>query len=1133
MRLDPRTESVRLADVHARCGRRPRLGDEEVQARAVELLALQNLLEVLARDSEGAPAPLVDLRDARSDGPVVIEEMEGEFHVAAISIVNVHIEGLMRLRAKEVRRRMTSGEWYDARCPPTSPQSVNPTKKDAEMPATPPSREVARDAVASLVERYSRNRDRYQTSNYNEETCRAEFITPLFEVFGWDVTNRAGYAEQYKDVIHEEGIKVGDFTKAPDYTFRVAGVRKFFVEAKKPFVDLKTDPAPAYQLRRYAWSAKLSLSILTDFEELAVYDTRVRPRENDKPAVARILYVGHDELLERFDELWDIFSKEAVLKGSFDRYAEEKKGKRGTAEVDAEFLKEIDGWREELSRNIAIRNEKLSADDLNFAVQTTIDRIIFLRIAEGRGAEPYGALLGLVNGAAIYKRLVALYRKADARYNSGLFDFKADRLTLDLTIDDKVLRPILVNLYYPQSPYEFSILPTEILGNVYEQFLGKVIRLTKGHRAVVEEKPEVKKAGGVFYTPSYIVEYIVRQTVAVLCDGKSPKQMEKLRILDPACGSGSFLLRAYQELLDRHLAWYREHQPEKHRKEVFSGPGGDWRLTTAEKRRIVLNSIYGVDIDRQAVEVTKLSLLLKVLEGENDETLKQHSLFGERALPSLEGNIKCGNSLIGPDFYGEVQLGLLPEDEVRRVNVFDWKVEFPSVFRAGGFDAVIGNPPYIRIQRIAHHESDYLFRTYESPTSKMDLSLVFLEKGLQLATASGLVSFICTSQWLSAGYGKNLRGMLRDGRLHRIVDFGSLPVFSTASTYPAIFHLSPTAAAALEMKRIGSIEELTLDAIEAAAPRRIALKELTDGPWALGRFDLLASLTLHELPWSALRTFGRAHIGCKTGMNEAFVLDAEEAKRLRLESEVLLPYAYRGEEVSRYGVIRPGAVVIYPYRPDAEGNPVLLLEGELKRKYPRAYDYLGSFKPRLRERRDSRRLYADGADWYRHLRAGSFRYIRPKKLTLRGIAKQATVGILPEGAAFDGARCPSVVLENPSGHDFRFFLGVLNSSLASYYLRGVCPPKLSGYVEYSAAGVSSLPIRLINFAEKADKMRHDRIVSLVSSLEHLQEQAETTRTPHEASALLRQATAMEANLNKQVYELYGLSDDEIAIVEAT
>jgi hypothetical protein len=768
-----------------------------------------------------------------------------------------------------------------------------PQGEIAPMPSDSAGRDAARATIAVLVERYTRNRDRYRASTYNEETCRAEFITPLFEALGWDVTNKAGYAEQYKDVIHEEGIKVGDFTKAPDYTFRVAGVRKFFVEAKKPFVDLKSDPAPAYQLRRYAWSAKLPLSVLTDFEEVAVYDTRIRPKEGEKPSVGRILYLTHDELLPKLDELWDIFSKDAVLKGSFDRYAEATRGKRGTSEVDAEFLREIEGWRDELARNIAIRNEDLSVEDLNFAVQTTIDRIIFLRIAEGRGAEPYGNLLALVNGVDIYKRLVALYRKADTRYNSGLFDFKADRLTTDIAIDDKVLKPILLNLYYPQSPYEFSVLPAEILGNVYEQFLGKVIRLTKGHRAVVEEKPEVKKAGGVYYTPAYIVDYIVKQTVGELCEGQSPKQMEKLRILDPACGSGSFLLRAYRELLDRHLAWYREHQPQKHDKEVFPGPGGDWRLTTAEKRRIVLNNIYGVDIDRQAVEVTKLSLLLKVLEGENDETLKQHSLFGERALPSLEANIKCGNSLIEPQDLG----ALAPDaDELRRINPFSWKSEFPTVFAAGGFNAIVGNPPYIRIQTMqewAPLEVEFYKTLYQSASSgNYDIYVVFVEKGLSLLNERGRLGFILPNKFLNAKYGQALRGLIAEGKhLSSIVHFGDQQVFDTATTYTCLLFLNRTPTKTVSVARVGSIDRWRLerDAVTGTLPAdSLGSREWT---FAVGPGAKLIE-RLGRMPTTLASVADRIFQGLITGADPVFLLTPSARGRYRseaLDKDVNLP----------------------------------------------------------------------------------------------------------------------------------------------------------------------------------------------------------------------------------------------------
>ncbi|MDA8238820.1 MAG: hypothetical protein M0Z67_00450 [Nitrospiraceae bacterium] len=305
----------------------------------------------------------------------------------------------------------------------------------------------------------------------------------------------------------------------------------------------------------------------------------------------------------------------------------------------------------------------------------------------------------------VYRRLFQIFRNADERYNSGLFHFEnektrhesPDDLTPSLDIDDKTLKEIIRRLYYPESPYEFSVLPADILGQVYEQFLGKVIRLTAGHRAIVEEKPEVRKAGGVYYTPTYIVDYIVKNTVGKLLnpDGydapvipakagiqsetldprlheddkpiktMTPKEVSKIRILDPACGSGSFLLGAYQFLLDWHRDWYVNNVPQKwaagKNPVVYQAQGGDWHLTTAEKKRILLNNIYGVDIDSQAVEVTKLSLLLKVLEGENNQTLeRQLRFFHERALPDLGDNIKCGNSLIGPDFYEGLFVGADP-----------------------------------------------------------------------------------------------------------------------------------------------------------------------------------------------------------------------------------------------------------------------------------------------------------------------------------------------------------------------------------------------------------------------------------------------------------------------------------------
>ena len=604
---------------------------------------------------------------------------------------------------------------------------------------------AAPDAVNRLVERFEHNHSAYLSPAYNETQLRREFLDPFFKALGWDVDNEAGHAPQYKDVVHEDAIKVGISTRAPDYSFRIGGQRKFFVEAKKPAVNLKDDPAPAYQLRRYAWSGKLPLSVLSDFQEFVVYDCRVKPAVTDKASVARTLYVPFEHYDERWDDIAGVFSKEAIYQGSFDRYAESTKAKKGTAEVDKAFLGEIEAWRDALARTIALRNPSLSQRELNYAVQATIDRIIFLRICEDRAIEPYGRLQGLLNGGGTFGRLKQLFYEADARYNSGLFHFSdekgrhgvADGLTPGLTIDDKPLKDILKRLYYPESPYEFSVLPADILGQVYEQFLGKVIRLTPGHRAVVEDKPEVKKAGGVYYTPTYIVDYIVEHTVGRLLQGLTPKQAAALRILDPACGSGSFLIGAYQRLLDWHRDWYaadqEKHGAKKHAKALYQGRGGEWRLTTAEKKRILLSNIYGVDIDAQAVETTKLSLLLKVLEDETAESIDaQLSFLHERALPDLSANIKCGNSLIGPDFYDDAQLGLagLDDEERYRINVFDWQAEFAEIVGKAvpeerrGFDAVIGNPPYIRVRvlrEIAPSQIRYLQDRFACASHVWDL----------------------------------------------------------------------------------------------------------------------------------------------------------------------------------------------------------------------------------------------------------------------------------------------------------------------------------------------------------------------------------------------------------------------------
>ena len=793
--------------------------------------------------------------------------------------------------------------------------------------------------ISELVEKFSRNIDEYKNPKYNETSVRVEFVNPFWEALGWDVHNKSGYAMAFRDVIHEDEVRVGHTTKAPDYSFRIGGKRIFFLETKKPSVDLKHDPAPAFQLRRYAYSAKLPVSLLTDFEEFIVYDTRLKPSISDKPHVGRMLYFTFEDYIDQWEFIRSVFSKEAVMRGDFDRYIQDKRGKKPRAEIDRDFLNDLDGLRILLARNIALRNPDLSKREINYAVQLTIDRLIFLRMCEDRGIEIQYTLQSLLNGERVYFRLVEIYYRADERYNSGLFHFSAkdgdnpDIITPTLSIDDKLLKDIIKKLYYPDCPYEFSVLPVEVLGNAYEQFLGKRISLTDGHRARIEEKPEVRKAGGVYYTPKYIVDYIVKNTVGKMLENKTPREVSELRILDPACGSGSFLLGAYRYLMDWHLDYYQKDyektgripvSPQARGKRtrksdpqvIFKGKGGDWYLSTTEKKRILLNNLYGVDIDANAVEVTKLSLLLKVLENENSETLtRQMGIWHERVLPNLSDNIKCGNSLIGPDFYDNKQGVLFDEEEAMRINVFDWKKEFKDIFARGGFDAVIGNPPYVRQEMIGEFK-EYFQLKYKVYHGVADLYAYFIEKGISLLKQNGHFSYIVANKWMRANYGKPLRLWLKSQNIKEIIDFGDLPVFKGATTYPCILKIVKNdSIGSFEAVQVKSLEFKDLQEHVSLLRYEVDQTKLDESGWSLTNKreqSLLDKLKSKGIPLGKYVN-GKIYRGILTGLNEAFVISREKRDELitsdTKSAELIKPFL-AGKDIKRYSLLQTTNYVI-------------------------------------------------------------------------------------------------------------------------------------------------------------------------------------------------------------------------------
>lgn len=970
--------------------------------------------------------------------------------------------------------------------------------------------------ILTLVSRFQDHYDSYRLPSYGETALRREFLDPFIKALGWDVDNDQGYAEAYKDVVHEDSIKIGVSTKAPDYSLRIGGVRKLFVEAKKPSVNIGKDVSPAFQLRRYAWSAKLPLSILTDFEEFAVYDCRVRPDKLDKASTARIMYLKYAEYDDRWDELASIFSPEAIRKGSFDKYAESTKKKRGTAEVDSAFLKEIEQWRSDLARNLASRNADLSQRELNYAVQKTIDRVVFLRICEDRGIEVYGGLQSLLNGEKVYARLSELFRKADDKYNSGLFHFNKekyrhedpDEWTLSLRIDDKVLKDIIRKLYYPESPYEFSVLGSDILGQVYEQFLGKVIRLTKGHQAKIEEKPEVKKAGGVYYTPTYIVSYIVEQTVGKLLEGKTPHEIaartektwkrskggQPISVLDPACGSGSFLIGAYQYLLDWYRDWYVEHDPAKYKDRIYQTRHDRWRLTTAERKRILLDHIYGVDIDTQAVEVTKLSLLLKVLEGETTETLQRQLFAKQRALPDLANNIKCGNSLVGHDFYQGKQLDLFDEDERLRINVFDWsgKDGFREIMKSGGFEAVIGNPPYGFHQIHEDYVKPYFKSRYAASHGSFEHYFLFYEMALKLLKKHGMHGFIVPVTWLTIPSAKALRKLVLDSyRLTRIVWLPEL-VFVNAQVNTLVTIIS------------------------ADKPSETSV-------------EIHTSLGFKE-PASELRTYSQEafrnngyYIGIFERSDETSLIEKIERSSRPLSDFARPCSGYNPYEVGTG--IRP------------EGGPHTK-DTVMSKPYHSKTKINSLWKPEVVGRDLSRyRVDVTGQRWVKYgewLAAqrdpNNFLGVRILVQEIVGGKERRIVGAYVDKELYHSRDVIPVKVESGKNEAY-FLLAIINSRLMSWFHHKRNPKAKKGlFPKVLVSDLKKLPIKNPD-KSKSMLSLHNKIVDAVKQIISLRAKEEVARTTHEQTAIRRQIDSTDAEIDRLVYELYGLTDDEIRIVE--
>ena len=1012
-------------------------------------------------------------------------------------------------------------------------------------------KEMGLELVKELVDKFGRNHALYtgSHSDYNETQLRVDFLNPFLSALGWDVFNEKQAPQHLREVVHEDTVEVGDgdevFAKKPDYALRLGAERKFFVEAKRPSVPVTTSQAAAFQVRRYGWNARLSISVLGNFDKLVIYDCCVRPKAEDDVRVARLKVYDYTEYVSKFNEIYEQLSREAVYSGQFDELFGVEEEREGVEPFDEYFLRQIEQWRKWLARDILQHNPTLTQAELNFLVQRLLNRIIFLRICEDRELEKYQALQGI----RTYNELKDIFRQADERYNSGLFDFIEDQLSLNIEIGSQVLIDIFQELYYPASPFAFSVVQAGILGEIYERFLAKQI-VVADNQIAITEKDEVIASRGVVPTPKYVVDAIVHKTLAPLCEGKSPDELAQLCIADIACGSGSFLVAAYEYLLHHYLEWYLQGGATRHSDKVCEGSQSTWHLTLPERQRILCTHIFGVDIDPQAVEIARFSLLLKVLENVPSAAitahLKQHHV---RVLPNLQTNIQCGNSLVDNAYFDYDGNALTDEKHFARLNPLDWETAFPTVFAAGGFDAIAGNPPYIRIQNMVRY-SPREVQYYQSDVSpytcaqsdNFDKYCLFIERGLSLLKPNGRLGYIVPHKFFNIKSGQALRKLLSEGKhVAEIVHFGVQQVFGKKpTTYTCILALAKQATSEFTVEHVSN-----LSAWRRGQPGEIehyAAEDIGDAPWefvspvARRVFERLRA----ENP-TTLEQVARIFVGLQTSADKIYIFEPTdeiatevsftdlEGTPWTIEKAILRP-CLKKVSLPAFSHPQPNAYIIFPYKIVGK-RAHLYSPTEMQESFPRCWEYLNAHKARLIQRS----IQGDTPEtWYR--------YGRSQSLTkFDGTPKLIWSVLTLEGRyAYDDQN----ILFTGGGNGPYYGLRPLpDTSLSIYYLQAVLShPVIDAMVrargsafrdEYKSHGkqfVRDLPIRTIDFANAKEKTTHDRIVQLVKALIRATERAETALVPLQKRQAARQAQRLHQAVQKLVGELYGISTTDLAAV---
>jgi len=774
------------------------------------------------------------------------------------------------------------------------------------------------------------------------------------------------------------------------------------------------------------------------------------------------------------------------------------------------FLPILDSLRDLLARRLVQDCHTITDHELNYTILSSILQVLFLRTGQDCGFVEPGTLTLLAGSDGISLRMARACSDAGLSPNI-LFEKGPDSPRPIPDVPDEALREVIGCMASEKFPVPISTLPLGQLAVIFEHFLGSRMRLAEGYHVQRAGKSAVLYTGSVGAPLQEVVEYVADKTISDAIREPETGGGMGIRILDPACGAGIFLLAVFRVIV--HLKTEQPFHPEQ-RGELLQD--------------LVCQSVYGTDIDPDYVSMARFILLLSFIEECRLSGCGHVSPDRLREISEcLKGTIRCGNALIDKDYFAGLQEHPFNAEERRKVNAFSWQEAFPHILDGGGFDGVIGAPPPYQPFNVKARD-EYFQTHYDVYAKDAGLYSYFIEKGLKVLRPKGSLAFCIPDSFLRTNQARSLRKFLLTKQIEEIVEWGDLPVFKTATLYPCIIRVSNSNPSdEFWVSKIETLELPSLNEYVKELRHPIDQRLLTDGGWILGdkrTENVLKKLQSMGTPLEEY-VMGAVCYGIITGLNKAFVIDECTKKKLIEEdpkSVELIKRFIAGKDIRRYQPVNSKKYLIF--LPKGWTN---LHSGGMKNKwkwmmhrYPAIARHLEPFFKDGQKRSDKGDCWGElrDCDYYPD-------FEKPKIICPEICQKPAFT--LDQSKFYANNKC--IIIPR----DDKFLLGILNSKLTFFLFETNLPKFQPGFFMPAYIVLKNFPIYTPDFDNPDDKARHDRMVTLVTEMLELHKHLSLATTDQEKRLITQEIESTDRQIDSLVYGLYGLTVDEIAVVEDT